>query len=278
MGLDAKSTDLTARIQRRRAALVAAGEVDPARPGEHRAFRGQPGTAPPREIPTRGAHRKVVPLDESPERGGADAEPVYIEDGEDTYLGSQEEKDAIENEVTESGVNEFGEKFEPDDDGGFDLGEAGQPYDPERDPELASPEAALQAKQMADGGTTQQSLAIHNQAKRRTALTALDAYVLEFRGDFREIIREVKERLDRIEQGLEPVLDFVADTSLLERMVAIEEGMLLLAEAVAQQGKSDVPGTQPYASPFEWPDAGQVSLDDVDIEKRPGLFSRLFLR
>lgn len=243
MGLDAESTDLTARIQRRRAALVAAGEVEPARPGEHRLFRGQPGAVPlPRSIPTRGAHR-IVPVDETPTRGGREAleetaetsaadgvapspeSPPVARDGEGTEGGSD---DPVAN------VNEFGEVYDPSDDGGFNLDKDGDRIDAVAamaqhvedwvDAMMPSTRGASQASDGDPSDLNKAPQPASPRARKRTALSALDAYAYAFDQQLGELITAFDRRLDGVEQGI---------ILLYERLDGIERGLLLVAEAVA---------------------------------------------
>jgi hypothetical protein len=74
-GIDAESSDLTARIQARRRDLVRSGQVEPLRPGERAVARGTAQTTPPLPQPVQRSRRSevVVEFDDTPTPGGAAA-------------------------------------------------------------------------------------------------------------------------------------------------------------------------------------------------------------
>lgn len=218
MGLDAPSEDLTARIQRKRRELLAKGLVEPARKGE---FRGTPQTEVSVPVPQRVPDSRVVEFDETPERGGAlaDVDIAPKAEVEDDDGNNAEDDDGNNAEVgtnTVTLVNEFGEAFNPNEDGGFDLSPAGSPTIPiEEDAEI------IVVRSDAPDGKPM---------KRKRASTALTAQRHE----------EILARLSTIEARLasvEALAQLLDDLTTLDavRFDEMDAGLLVIAEFLAGQ-------------------------------------------
>lgn len=214
MGIDAESTDLTARIQRRRRALLAAGEIEPARPGEYPVFRGGPAAAPPPE--PRSRDTRVVQLDETPTRGGAAALDELPETSGTDEAGASatapELGDVPVAKDTEqtSGlieINEFGEKVDPD-------------YDPRREFNLSDFPAFENHEELPEADTVNLP---NVPRKRRTShveerhaallfrLTALEEQLLIIEARLNLIAESHDKRFDAVDQALVLIAEFLSE-------------------------------------------------------------------
>lgn len=248
MGLDAPSTDLTARIQRKRRELLAEGLVEPARPGEQVVFRGGPVAAPAaRTMVPPPSNPRVVPLDETPERGGtaalAESEVTASEEGVGVEDTQTEVGTPVPADVTGDGptpgpfVNEFGETYDENDDGGFDLGD--EPRDAE-----GLPDAGHAPPEFVQRGLftlAQDDLILipdemrPKSRKRKSGPTAADRHA--------ELLRWIESldfRLENIEkylkqEDLRSQETYLRSARLEKSLEEIDQGLMVIAEFLAKQ-------------------------------------------